>query len=128
MRCALRNNKIMNDAHFIEPASRVAGSTAVASGWQILQVKARIDAFSQEELIKDLAAAKEQGHKQIALDLKNNRFLSFNAIRFCAEVAAELYNNGGSLALIGCAEKTKRHFEIYGSLKHIRIVRTVLEL
>jgi len=118
----------MNDAHFIEPASVDAGPASVGAGWQIIHVKARIDAFSQDELMKELAALQGHGQKQIALDLKNNRFLSFNAIRFCADVAADLYKRGGTLALIGCAEKTKRHFEIYGSLKHIRMVRTVLEL
>ncbi len=119
----------MNDFNFtekfIEPSSSSAGTRG---GWQIIHVKARIDAFSQDDLIKEVHNLRAQGHRKIALDLKNNRFLSFNAIRFCSDFSRDLTADSGALVLIGCAEKTKRHFEIYGSLDHIRIIRTELEL
>jgi anti-anti-sigma regulatory factor len=115
----------MNDFNFIEPAPSSANTR---SGWQIIFVKARIDAFSQNDLVKEVRDLCAQGHRKIALDLKNNRFLSFNAIRFCSDFSHELMSEGGALVLIGCAEKTKRHFEIYGSLDRIRIIRTELEI
>jgi anti-anti-sigma factor len=109
------------DVQFIEPQN---GSNE----WQIIHVKSRIDALSQDELVRDIKNAISNGSRKIALDLKNNRFMSFNTIRFCVDVARELNAKGGEIVLIGCAEKTKRHFEIYGTLKHIRLVRTLLEI
>lgn len=116
----------MNDFDFIEPTP--AATPSGHSSWEIIHVKARIDAFTLHDLIKEIGALREKGHKRIAIDLKNNRFMSFNAIRFLSDAAREIGSQDGSFVLIACAEKTKRHFEIYGSLAHIRIIRTELEL
>ncbi len=79
--------------------------------------------FSTE--LGELVAA---GHLNLALDLKNNRFVSLQAIHYIVGLAENLAGRGGRFALIACAEKTKRHFEIYGSLKHIAIVRSEADL
>lgn len=96
--------------------------------WQVITLKPRIDAFNHADLVSEIHEALAEGSKKIALDLTQNRFFSLNAIQFCMSVARDLYSDGGSLALIGCMERTKRHFDIYGSLKQIRIVRSVDEL
>ena len=91
--------------------------------WAIVQVKTRIDSQSQTELIDEVKKLRADGKRRIALNLRNNRFLSFPAIRYCVDTAREMAAEGGLLALIACAEKTKRHFEIYASLDPIVIVR-----
>lgn len=96
--------------------------------WRIVHVKMRVDSFNQGELLDDLRNLRVQGHKKLALDLKDNRFLSLPVIRFCVDAARDLHSVGGVLALIGPSEKTKRHFEIYGSLKYIRVVRAESDL
>ena len=98
------------------------------SCWQVITLKPRVDAFNHADLVAEIHEALAEGSKQIALDLSQNRFFSLNAIQFCMSIARDLYSDGGGLALIGCAERTRRHFDIYGSLKLIRNVRVVDEL
>lgn len=106
----------------------VASPKAESSDWQIVAVKSRVDAFNQEALKEEIENLRKNGYRKIALDLKANRFLSFPVIKHCVEISREVASSGGSFALIGCAERTKRHFEIYGTLDHIDIVRAAGEL
>jgi hypothetical protein len=46
------------------------------------------------------------------------------AIQVIVQFAKALETAGGRFALMGPSEKSKRHFEIYGSLKHIVAFRT----
>lgn len=108
-----------------KPNTEAAASTN--SKWTILTAKARVDSFNQSELIRELGEL-EKSQKYIAIDLRQNRFLSIPAIRFCVNMAVQLQNEGGQLALIGCTEKTKRHFEIYGSLAHLQLYRSETHL
>jgi anti-anti-sigma regulatory factor len=94
----------------------------------VIVVKSRIDSFSQRALVEEIRTLRELGHKKIALDLKANRFLSLPMIKHCVDVADKVASEGGAFALISCPEKTKRHFEIYGSLDHIGVVRSAAEL
>jgi anti-anti-sigma factor len=96
--------------------------------WSIVQVKTRIDSQSQTELIDEVKRLRAEGKRRIALNLRNNRFLSFPAIRYCVDTAKEMRASGGLLALVACSEKTKRHFEIYASLDPICIVRDESDL
>jgi anti-anti-sigma regulatory factor len=96
--------------------------------WAVVTIKSRVDSFNQEALIQEIKDLRAAGHKRIALDMKANRFFSFPVIRACVDAARELSEAEGGFALVACPQKTKRHFEIYGSLKHIRIVRSVEEL
>lgn len=104
------------------------GQTQESSAWKIIAVKPRIDSFHQNALMDEIRALLASGNKLIALNLRQNRFLSLPVIHFCNTCAKDLANNGGQLVLIGCPEKAKRHFEIYGSLDDIRLVRDLSEL
>lgn len=95
--------------------------------WTIVSVRSRVDSLTQNTLVDDVKRLRGEGRKRLVLDLRGNRFLSFQAIRFCVETAAQLSEQGGAFALLGCPEKAKRHFEIYGSLKNIRIFRSERE-
>jgi anti-anti-sigma regulatory factor len=97
-------------------------------GWTVLIAKNRVDAFNHEEIRRDLDTLRSAGKKRLALDLSANRFLSLPMIRYCVELAASLAQDGGSFALLGCQPKTKRHFEIYGSLENILFFRFEREL
>ena len=110
------------------PAIAATLNASATGGWQVISVKPRVDSFNQDDLIAQMRALKEQGETKIALDLKNNRFLSLPVIKFCVEISKELAGQKGGFALVSCPEKTKRHFEIYGSLKHIRVVRSERDL
>ena len=78
--------------------------------------------------MKEIEERVNAGDRFIALDLKGNRFVSLPVIKFCVEIATRLGKQGGSLALVGCIERTKRHFEIYGTLDEIRICQNTKEL
>lgn len=91
--------------------------------WYVLVAKVRVDAFNHEALMRQLRAARTSDKKLIGIDLRATRFLSLQAIKFITEFAEKLAAAGGKLALIAPAEKTKRHFEIYGSLDKILVFR-----
>lgn len=103
-------------------------STNDALNWRFINLKNRMDSSQQEELVAEMATARNEGSTRIALDFRGNRFISLQAIRTIVTAAEELAGEGGEIALIGCIERVKRHFEIYGSLKHIRVARTEAEL
>ncbi len=84
--------------------------------------------FSHADFMQDVREARSSGIKNIALNLKTTRFLNLSAIKFCVELAQELAEEGGRFAFVACSERTKRHFEIYGSLDEVRLVRDVDEL
>lgn len=100
----------------------------MTNGWRIISVKTRVDSFNQSALMEEIRELAAQGCNKMALDLKGNRFMSLPAIKFCVEVAEELGRRGGQFALVSCPEKTKRHFEIYGSLDRIKVFRTIAQL
>ena len=103
-------------------------STTDALTWRFINLKNRMDSSQQVELLGELASARKEGSTRIALDFRNNRFISLQAIQSIVTAAEELAGEGGEIALVGCIERVKRHFEIYGSLKHIRVVRTEADL
>ena len=91
--------------------------------WAIVVLKPRVDSFNHAELTQELATLFDAGRRCLALDLTGNRFFCLQAIKVCVDMAAKLSENGGAFALVGCNERTRRHFEVYGSLKHILMVR-----
>lgn len=117
--------KIQSEA---SPEEGSGFSQTVTNGWRIIAVKTRVDSFNQNALMEEMRGLVAKGCNNMALDLKGNRFMSLPAIKFCVKVAEELGRRGGQFALISCPEKTKRHFEIYGSLERIKIVRMISQL
>ena len=109
-------------------AAGMNASAGVHPGWQIVSAKSRIDSSTQEDLITELKRHVQNGHKRIALDLHSTRFVSLPVLKVCVEIALAFSENGGNFILIACPEKIKRHFEIYGSLKHIQLLRSTREL
>lgn len=110
-------------------ADRNSGfAQTTSNGWQVIAVKSRVDSFNQDALMDEIRSLVTEGCKNIALDLKNNRFISLPVIKYCVEIASQLRVRGGRFALVSCSEKTKRHFEIYGSLTHIKVVRSIIQL
>lgn len=105
-----------------------AQPTANVDAWQVITLKPAIDSVNHADLVQEIHQALAEGAKRIALDLSQNRFFSLNAIQFCTSIARELSFAGGAFALVGCAERTRRHFDIYGSMKQIRSVRFVQDL
>jgi anti-sigma B factor antagonist len=106
-------------------------STSTSAGidaWQVIPVRTRLDAESHPELMGQIHEALAEGCGHIALDLTNNQFFSLAAIQLCVGLARDLAGENGSLALVGCNERTKKHFDVYGSLKQITIARTLAEL
>jgi anti-anti-sigma factor len=91
--------------------------------WDLVVLKTRVDAGTFDDLEVSLRNLRLQGKIFVALDLKLTRFISVSAIQSIVTVARELKEQGGEMVLIGPMERTKRHFEIYGSLRDLRIVR-----
>ncbi len=94
------------------------------TSWNLINLKARVDAGTFEDLQAAVRDLRLQGKTHIALDLRLTRFLSVPAIQLIVSVARELREQGGELVLVGPSEKTKRHLEIYGSIDDVRILRS----
>lgn len=116
-----------------DAASAVSTVAALAApldidAWQVIPVRVRLDAETQPDFMTQIHSALADGCRRIALDLTQNQFFSLNAIQLCVSLARDLTSDGGALALVGCAERTKKHFDVYGSLRQIMVVRTLGEL
>lgn len=112
-----------------EVASGADASTDVgADAWQVIQVCTRLDAETHPELMMQIHETLAEGYSRIALDLSRTQFFSLAAIQLCMGLARDLAGDDGALALVGCSERTKKHFDVYGSLRQITLVRTLAEL
>jgi anti-anti-sigma regulatory factor len=121
--------QLAEDSNTAEPLTpRKTSLQKPIDSWQIVAVKPRVDSSNQSELISEVRGLIAQGHRFVAINLKDNRFLSLPVIKYCVDAARELWPVGGDFVLLACPEKTKRHFEIYGTLAHIRILRSIKEL
>jgi anti-anti-sigma factor len=98
------------------------------SNWVTVPVLSRVDAFSQISLQESIAELRNKSHRHFVLDFRTSRFISVQSIRYCVEIARTLHAEGGRLVLLGCSERIKKHFEVYGSLVHIQVVRNEAEL
>ena len=98
------------------------------NGWGVIVAKTRLDAFSHDQMVAEIAALRAAGCLRIAFDMRANRFLSLQTIRYMVSLGEELQSEQGRVSLVAPVEKIKRHFEIYGSLKCVSIVRFVEEL
>ncbi len=96
--------------------------------WQIVTLLPRLGSSNHSDLMTEIHLVLAEGSRRLALDLTQNQFFSLNAIQLCVSLARDLAEDDGGFAIIGCGERTKKHFEIYGSLKQITMVRTVSEL
>ena len=125
--------RVVAAAAIAAPVSLVASASTTASAspvdaWQVIPVRPRLDAESHPELMEQIHEALAEGCNNIALDLTQNLFFSLAAIQLCMGLARDLSNENGALALVGCNERTKKHFDVYGSLKQIKVVRNLSEL
>ncbi len=109
-------------------AAPVAAPTVDIDAWQVIPVRVRLDAETHSELMMQIHEALAEGCNRIALDLTQTQFFSLAAIQLCMGLAKDLAGNDGALALVACNERTKKHFDVYGSLKQITVARSLAEL
>jgi anti-anti-sigma regulatory factor len=102
--------------------------TELNFGFCLIQALPRLDAFSFNEMVSEIEGLRKLDHLHIAMDMRPNRFLSFQAIRYLVDLGIALKAAGGCFALVAPTEKTKRHFEIYGSLDSVFVARTTADL
>lgn len=113
--------------------AQALGQVQALGDWQLITVPSRVESGNDAELMAEIAARLQNSALPIsacrlALDVRNSRFLSMKVIRYCSQVAAELAaHSSAAFVMIGCSERMRRHFEIYGSLQHIQLVRTLNE-
>ena len=108
-----------------------APSHAVHAGpgqWQRLVARPRLDLSNFEEIQAWVASHIERREHWLVLDLKGTRFMSLAVIRYLENLSVELRRQGGALALLAMPDKTRRIFEIYGSLKNIYLADKVENL
>ena len=126
----------LNDLKTVETATALSAVSTVPlkavgvdpNAWQVITCLPRLDSFNHSDLMQEIHSVLAEGSRYVALDLSQNRFFSLNAIQLCVSLARDLADGDGSFALVGCPERTKRHFEVYASLKQITVVRSVAEL
>lgn len=98
------------------------------NNWVILAILGRIDSFNFQIFKDQLEDLKKVGHRQVAIDLSQAKFLSLPTIKLLADLATDLQQNEGKFALMAASEKLKRQIDIYASLTPMRVVRNSAEL
>lgn len=81
-----------------------------------MNISERLDTFNYELTKREISGKIQLGPKQVAVNLKQTRFLSLPVIKLLSEMAEDLSNTGGQMALVTPSEKLKRQFRIYASL------------
>ncbi len=123
--------KALQGSAFLEPEVTEAPSLSRPSQpntWQRYVARPRMDLSNLDDLQQWSKERRENGEAWLIVDLKGTRFMSLPVIGFLETLSLELRNNGGALALLSMPDKTRRIFEIYGSLKNIYLVEKVESL
>ncbi len=108
--------------------SQSALEQASAVQWQRLVARPRLDLSNFEEVQTWAASHLNRREHWLVLDLKGTRFMSLAVIRFLETLSVDLRRQGGALALLSMPDKTRRIFEIYGSLKNIYLTDKIENL
>ena len=98
------------------------------SDWVIISIAGRIDSFNFGEFKSLFHKLIQAGQKRLVVDLAQAKFLGLPTIKFLNEIALQLQETGGHLALLSASEKLKRQIHIYASLNPMRLVRSREEL
>lgn len=104
------------------------GAGEAKSIWQKLVAKSRIDLSNLAELQEWSQEMLSRGEKWLVIDLKGTRFMGLPVIRYFEDLSEELRRAGGALAFEAMPDKTRRIFEIYGSLQNIVVVARAEQL
>ncbi len=91
--------------------------------WVVFSIDERLDAFNSEGFKSEMDKVVKGKASNVAIRLKNTRFISLPVIKYFSSVAQELDRKGGKLALVGSPEKIKRQIDIFASLKPMLVFR-----
>lgn len=97
-------------------------------GWDLIDINGSIDSFNFslfEAELKNLAA---KPGKHIAISFNRAKFVSLPAIKLIGNVAIDIQQVGGQMAILGASEKLKKQIHIYSSLEPMRVLRGPSEL
>ncbi len=108
--------------------SQNLGITDKSFSWQRFVARPRMDLSNLDEIQLWAKDMKARGETWLVIDLKGTRFMSLPVIGFIENLSADLKSAGGALALVSMPDKTRRIFEIYGSLKNIFLVEKIENL
>lgn len=96
--------------------------------WVVVAISGRIDSFNQDSFRGQVAKLVSEGKRRVAIDLSGAKFLSLPSIKWLTNLAFELKEKGGDLALVAASEKLKRQIDIYATLDPIRVYRSKADL
>lgn len=93
--------------------------------WVIFSIKERLDAFNYQEFKAEMdKILREKKTSHVALQLSHIHFLSLPTMKYFSEVAQQLVEQGGKLALVGTPEKIRRQIDIFATLKTMLVFRS----
>jgi anti-anti-sigma factor len=96
--------------------------------WVVVSISGRIDSFNQASFYGQVERLINEGKRRVAIDLSRAKFLSLPSIKWLTNLAFELKEKGGDLALVAASEKLKRQIDIYATLDPIQVLRSKSDL
>lgn len=96
--------------------------------WVVVAISGRIDSFNQASFCDQVERLVSEGKRRVAIDLSHAKFLSLPSIKWLTNLAFELKEKGGDLALVAASEKLKRQIDIYATLDPMRLLRSKADL
>lgn len=97
-------------------------------GWEVIRAGRRMDHATIEELEAFFQHVLKKPSPWVAVDLEQTQLVSLPVIKLIVTFAERLEALNGRFYLIAPSEKIKRHFEAFGTLRYISIVRQEDEL
>ena len=97
-------------------------------GWDLIDVNGSIDSFNFSLFEIDLRGLATKSGKHIAISFSRAKFVSLPAIKLIGNVAVDIQQVGGQMAILGASEKLKKQIHIYSSLEPMRVLRSPQEL
>lgn len=89
--------------------------------WILLRFPDRVDALNIHGMINAVEAELSKD-RRIAFDMRQVQFINLQALKYLHEVAVELNQSGGRVALVGPSEKLKRQFTLFAALEPFKII------
>lgn len=89
--------------------------------WNLIRFPDRIDALNVQAFVSAIENQVE-ANTRIAFDMRHVEFINYQALRYLYQVANEMNQTGGQVALVGPSEKMKRQFTLFTSIEPFRII------
>lgn len=93
-----------------------------------MDLNGRVDSFNYEVIKDKVSTLVKMGKKQLAFNLEGVQFIAVPNLRYLIQVAQQLKDKGGQMAVVGCSSEILKHIQEVNGLEDMQALKGEGEL